>query len=181
MQEQKKDLPAPAGEKREGQDEEKLLEGVLEAKLLKEDLDKVSRERDEYLDGWRRSKADLINYKKEELKRLEEMAKYGNVEVIRDLISVLDSFELAIGNLEKSEGKVEKGVYMIKAQLEDILRRRGLNKIKVAPNDKFDPNYHEAVGVIEGNGESGNIAEEVEAGYLLYNKVLRPIRVKIFK
>lgn len=181
MPEQKKDLSAQAGEKKEAKSEEKLLDGVLEAKLLKEDLDKISRERDEYLDGWRRSKADLINYKKDELKRLEEMAKYGNEELIRDLISVLDSFELAISTLEKSGSKIEKGVYMIKAQLEDILRRRGLNKIKVALNDKFDPNYHEAVGTLEGDGESGNIAEEVEAGYLLYNKVLRPVRVKIFK
>lgn len=175
MPEQKK------GEKEEGKNEEELLGGVDEDSFLKEDLGKVSQERDEYLDGWRRSKADLVNYKKDELKRLEEMAKYGNEEVIRDLISVLDSFELAISVLEKSEGRVEKGVYLIKAQLEDILRRRGLNKIKVALNDKFDPNYHEAVGVLEGNGESGNIAEEVEAGYLLYNKVLRPIRVKLFK
>lgn len=181
MPEQKKDLPAQAGEKKEAKSEEKLLNGVLEAKLLKEDLDKISRERDEYLDGWRRSKADLINYKKDELKRLEEMAKYGNEELVRDLISVLDSFELATSTLEKSGSKIEKGVYMIKAQLEDILRRRGLSKIKVALNDKFDPNYHEAVGTLEGDGESGNIAEEVEAGYLLYNKVLRPVRVKIFK
>ena len=114
-------------EKEEGKNE-KLLGGVDEDSFSKEDLDKVSRERDEYLDGWRRSKADLINYKKDELKRLEEMAKYGNEEVIRDLISVLDSLELAISTLEKSEGSVEKGVYLIKAQLEDILRRRGLNK-----------------------------------------------------
>lgn len=168
-------------EKEEGKNEKKLLVGVDEDSFLKEDLDKVSEERDEYLDGWRRSKADLINYKKDELRRLEEMAKYGNEEVIRDLISVLDSFELAISILEKSGSQVEKGVYMIKAQLEDILRKRGLNKIKVALNDKFDPNYHEAVGVLEGNGESGNIAEEVETGYLLYNRVLRPTRVKLFK
>ena len=79
--------------------EPELLEGVDEAKALQEELEKISKERDEYLDGWRRSKADLINYKKEELKRLEEMAKFGNEEVIRDLISVLDSFELALVTL----------------------------------------------------------------------------------
>ena len=109
--------------------EPELLEGVDEAKALQEELEKISKERDEYLDGWRRSKADLINYKKEELKRLEEMAKFGNEEVIRNLISVLDSFELALVTLEKSEGKVEKGIYLIKTQLEDILKRRGLQKM----------------------------------------------------
>jgi len=161
--------------------EPELLEGVDEAKALQEELEKISKERDEYLDGWRRSKADLINYKKEELKRLEEMAKFGNEEVIRDLISVLDSFELALVTLEKSEGKVEKGIYLIKIQLEDILKRRGLQKIKVNKNDKFNPNYHEAVGNVSENGESGTIAEEVETGYMLYNKVLRPTRVRLFK
>src|SRR3989338_4834629 len=174
MQEQEK-------EKNEKGEEKKLLDGIDDINSIKEDLDRVSKERDEYLDGWRRSKADLLNYKKEELRRLEEMAKYGNEEVIRDLISVLDSFELAIGTIEKSESRVEKGVYMIKAQLEDILRRRGLNKIKVAVNDKFDPSYHEAVGSLEGDGESGNIADEIEVGYILYNKVLRPSRVRLFK
>ncbi len=168
-------------EKQEKNEDEKLLEGVDEAKILKEDLEKLSKEKDEYLDGWRRAKADLINYKKEELRRLEEVAKFGNEEVIKDLISVLDSFELAISTLEKSDTKLEKGIYMIKSQLEDVLRRRGLRKIKVSKNDKFDPGLHEAVGSLEGDGYSGTIAEEIETGYMLYDKVLRPTRVRLFK
>jgi len=168
-------------EKQEKNGDEKLLEGVDEAKILKEDLERLSEEKDEYLDGWRRAKADLINYKKEELKRLEEVAKFGNEELIRDLISVLDSFELALSTLEKSEGKVEKGIYLIRNQLEDILKRRGLQRIKVTVNDNFNPSLHEAIGSLEGEGVSGNIAEEVEAGYTLYDKVLRPVRVKLFK
>jgi len=168
-------------EKQEKSEDEKLLERVDEAKILKEDLEKLTKEKDEYLDGWRRTKADFINYKKEELKRLEEVAKFGSEEVIKDLISVLDSFELAISTLEKSDAKLEKGIYMIKIQLEDVLRRRGLRKIKVNKNDKFDPNFHEAVGSVEGDGHSGAIAEEIETGYMLYDKVLRPTRVRLFK
>src|SRR3989344_6634459 len=124
-------------EKQEKNEDEKLFHGVDEAKILKEDLEKLSKEKDEYLDGWRRTKADFINYKKEELRRLEEVAKFGNEEVIKDLISVLDSFELAISTLEANT-KLEKGLYMIKSQLEDVLRRRGLQKIKVNKNDKFE-------------------------------------------
>ena len=167
-------------EKQEKNEDEKLFHGVDEAKILKEDLEKLSKEKDEYLDGWRRTKADFINYKKEELRRLEEVAKFGNEEVIKDLISVLDSFELAISTLEANT-KLEKGIYMIKSQLEDVLRRRGLQKIKVNKNDKFDPSFHEAVGSFEGDGISGNVAEEVETGYMLYDKVLRPTRVRLFK
>lgn len=162
-------------------EEEKPLEVVNEAQESKVELEKISKEKDEYLDGWRRAKADLINYKKDELKRLEEVAKFSNEEIIKDLISVLDSFELAIITLEKSDTKLEKGVYMIKSQLEDVLRRRGLLKIKVNKNDNFDPNFHEAVGSAEGDGSSGTIAEEVETGYMLHDKVLRPTRVRLFK
>jgi len=150
-------------------------------KEFEAELEKLSKEKDEYLDGWKRSKADLINYKKDELRRLEEVAKFGSEEVMRDLISVLDSFELALSTLEKSDAKVEKGIYMIKNQLEDILKRRGLQRIKVAKGDKFDPSYHEAIGSVEEVGSSGAIAEEIEAGYMLYDKVLRPTRVKLFK
>lgn len=160
--------------------EPELLEGVDEVKTLKEEFEKISKERDEYLDGWRRSKADLINYKKEEFKRLEEMAKFSNEDLIKELVSVLDSIDLGMLALEKI-GPVEKGFYMIRSKLEDIMKRRGLVKIKVEVKDKFNPLNQEAIAAIDGEGESGSVAEEVEAGYMMYDKVLRPARVKLFK
>ncbi len=155
-----------------------------EADQLKADLDKAARERDEYLDGWKRTKADFINYKKEEFARLEEVIKFGSEDVIRDLIPVLDSFELGLASLEKA-GPVEKGVYMIKGQLEDVLKRRGLEKIKVISGEAFNPSYHESVGTAEIDPplsyQSGSVAEEVETGYVFQGKVLRPARVKLAK
>ena len=170
-------------EKKDIQKEEsEVPKEINEAKELKAELGKAIKERDEYLDGWRRAKADLANYKKEELKRLEEIARFSNEEIIKDLITVLDSFELAMAALERMEGKIEKGVYMIKNQLEDLLRRKGLSKIKVSVNEDFNPLYHDAVGIIEKEGgKAGMIAEEVGTGYIFHNKVLRPTRVKLFK
>ena len=158
---------------------EGLLMGVDEARVLQAKLDQVTAERDEYLDGWRRAKADLANYKKDELKRLEEVAKFGSEELLRDLIVVLDSFDLSLAALEKNS-QAEKGVYLIRSQLMDALRRRGLERMKVESGQPFDPAFHEAVGESEG-GASGTIDVEVEAGYLLNGKVLRPSRVKVFK
>ena len=149
-------------------------------KELSHELEKVLQERDEYLDGWKRSKADLINYKKEELRRLEDMAKYATEDIMGDLIAVLDSFDLALVSLKSVGNGAEKGVQMIKNQLEDALKKNGLMRINASPGEEFDPARHEAMAVVEG-GESGHVAEEVESGYMLYNKVLRPIRVKIFK
>lgn len=154
------------------------------------ELEKIKKERDEYLDGWRRAKADLINYKKDELKRLEEVARFGSESLILELISILDDFDLALATLEKEPASAKasagqgdpttKGLYMIRSRFEDILKRRGLERIEVKVGDKFDPNYHEAVTTITG-GEEGAVAEEIETGYKLHGKVIRPSRVKVFK
>lgn len=147
----------------------------------KEDIEKLRQEREEYLDGWKRAKADLSNYKKDEFKRLEELVRFANEDIIRDLVSILDSFDLALRAMEKS-GEVEKGVYLIQNQLEDLLRRRGLEKIEVQEGDVFDPSLHEAVMVVDNpDGKDGLIAEGIEKGYSLSGKVIRPVKVKVYK
>ncbi len=166
---------------------EELELGAPEPAKLEEELARIIKERDEYLSGWQRAKADFINYKKEELRRLQDVARSSSEDVIRDLIPVVDSFELGLAALEKS-GHVEKGVYMIKGQLEDMLRRKGVERIKVELGTEFDPNYQEAVAVVDSldlskdkEWKSGTVAEEVEAGYFYQGKLLRPTRVRLVK
>ena len=145
------------------------------------ELEKCRQERDEYLNGWKRAKADLINYQKDEAKRFEEIMQYATEAMVRDLIPVLDSFELGIAALEKN-GPVDKGVYIIKTQLEEALKKKGLEKIKVSAGDAFDPAKHESIGVVTIEGiESGKIGEVIESGYALNEKVVRPTRVKLSK
>lgn len=140
--------------------------------------DRLTKERDEYLDGWQRSRAELVNYKKDEAKRIDDMMKFANGALIRDLIVVLDNFELAIMAMEK-QGSVEQGIYLIKAQLEDILKQYGLEKMSVTVGEQFDPAKHEAVASTESELGSGSITEEVERGYYLHGKLIRPSRVKV--
>ena len=148
---------------------------------LKELLEESQKQRDEYLNGWQRAKADLINYKKDEMKRLEEVAQYAGQDLVKDLIVVLDSFDLAIAALEKA-GPVEKGVYMIKTQIEDVLKKRGLQRIPIVIGEDFNPAIAEAIA--EGHSDEhppGSVIEEIEPGYRLHDKVLRPARVKLAK
>lgn len=147
-------------------------------KELKEKLAKRESERDDYLNGWKRAKADLLNYKKEEAKRFEEIVNFGNLEFVKDFIPVLDSFDLALSVLEK-EGKAERGIYMIRSQMEDVLKKRGLERIMVSPGDPFDPSRHESVGEVESGEPAGAIAAVIELGYSLNGRIIRPARVKL--
>lgn len=147
---------------------------------LREKLAAAERQRDEYLAGWQRAKADFINYKKEEFAHLEEVARYGSEDLIKDLISALDNFDLGLRALEKA-GPVEKGVYLIRSQIEDILKKRGLEKIAIKPGDPFDPAVAEAIAEIESERSPGTIVEEIEPGYRLYNRILRAARVIVAK
>ena len=161
---------------------EQKADGEMEINEEKpnDELNKCQKERDEYLDGWKRAKADLINHKKDEAKRFEAVVKFSNEALIKEIINVLDSFDLALDSLER-EGKTEKGMYLIRAQLEDILKQNGLERVIVSVGQSFDPALQEAIAAIESDKPSGIIIEEVEKGYLLNGKLIRPARVKVSK
>jgi len=151
---------------------------AAKVKKLKEDLTSCHSERKEYLDGWQRTKADFINYKKDEGKRFEDMARFVAHGLIQDVLPILDSFDLAMGHWLPHE--VGKGILLIRSQLLDILKRRGLEEMR-SEGQKFDPVYHEAVSEVESDREEGMIVEEIQKGYLLRGQVLRPARVVLSK
>lgn len=145
------------------------------------ETEQYKRERDEYLDGWKRAKADLINFKKDEAERLAGFLKGGNENIIRDLLSVLDSFRLGIMATEKESPEATKGMLLIKNQLEVALQRYGLEKLVVVKGEMFDPSKHEAIGETHSEYPDGAVAEEVESGYKLYDKVIRAAKVRVSK
>jgi molecular chaperone GrpE len=136
------------------------------------EVDQTAKERDEYLAGWQRAKADLVNYKKEEGDRLKLMSNFQLEAICRELLPVLDSFDLG---LQSSPDK--QGLEMIRSQLWDTLRRLGLQKISSPPGTEFDPARHEAVGEIPAAEPPGTISKEVSVGYMLEEKIIRPIKV----
>lgn len=151
-----------------------------EKKEEPDELSKRQKEREEYLDGWKRAKAELLNYKKEETQRFEAVIKLANEGLINDLLGVLDSFDLGLAALEK-EGLAQKGTYLIRSQLEDILKSYGLERITVLIDQVFDPTRQEAIVEVESDKPAGTVIEEVGKGYLLNGRVIRPARVKVAK
>ena len=144
------------------------------------ELEKCKKERDEYLASWQRARADYVNYKKDELTRIQELARYQTEDMIKELIVVLDNFDLGLRVLEKN-GSVDKGVYMIRTQIADLLKKRGLERILVKPGDQFNPSIAEAVAEADSELPEGAIIEEIEPGYRFHDKILRAARVIISK
>lgn len=150
----------------------------LEAKLkkLRRKLKKRRAEKEEYLSLAQRARADLINYRKRQEEITAEFKKYHQAELIKELLPVLDSLESALTD----GGQTSRNIKPIKEQLETILKNYGLREIKTS-GEKFDPNLHEAVDVVESDKKEGIIAEEIQKGYMLYDKALRVSKVRVAK
>lgn len=152
-------------------------------KRLRERLNIVTKEKQEYLDGWQRAKADLVNVKREHEDTRARMMHMGKSAMIEDLLSVADSFDMAFGNEEAWE-KVDKewrtGVEYIYAQFKRVLDDHGIETLN-PKHERFDPEKHEAVEMVpvDTSDKDGMVQEVSSKGYLFDGKVLRAARVKV--
>ena len=177
MMTNKKDDQQKKTESGNANPEEKLLEP---ATPLIEELKKCEAERSEYLNGWKRAKADLINYQNEEARRLRGVLEAAETGLIKDLIPILESFALGVESLKK-RGVPDQGIAIVASQFEEMLTRRGVKEIRAGKGEKFNPEFHEAVGECDSDASPETIAEEVSRGYVINGKVIKAARVMISK
>ncbi|OGN89756.1 MAG: nucleotide exchange factor GrpE [Chloroflexi bacterium RBG_13_46_9] len=143
-----------------------------------QELVEARKKADEYLDSWKRSQADFINYKRRAEQEKQEMGQYANAQLILSLLPVLDDFERAFDNAKPNivkQGWVE-GMRLIESKFRSILTALGLTQIE-AVGKPFDPALHEAVMHVQG--EEGIVVNELRHGYRLHDKVLRPSQVMV--
>jgi molecular chaperone GrpE len=155
----------------------------LKIEELKKQLEECQKKSKEYLAGWQRARADFLNYKKEEMERIEQLIKYANLEMILNILPVLDNFQKAEQELSEEQKKdgLLQGFLQMKNQLRDFLKSQGVEEIK-ALNEKFDPNFHEATEQVEAKDkECETVIEEIQKGYTISGQLLRPAKVKIAK
>ncbi len=153
----------------------------LEAELtvLREELAK----KDDYQDTALRLQAEFDNFRKRSAKERQEFIKYANEGLILELVGMLDNFERSIKAADQKQDfkLLHQGVDMISKQLHKLLEEKGLKKIKCV-GEKFDPNKHEAIEVVESDeAQEGDILEELQSGYMLNEHVIRPAMVKVVK
>lgn len=148
-----------------------------------EPLEELKKQRDEYLAGWQRSRADFLNYKKEEIERLRGFIGYANEEMILKVLPLLDNLYLAEKNLpaDLENNEYVKGLLQIKIQFESFLKEQGISPIE-SLGQAFDPQFHEVVEEVEAKGQEAScVVEEIQKGYLIQDRLLRPAKVKITK
>jgi len=159
---------------------EKLLSKV---EKLKEELKSCKAERQEYLDGWQRMRADMANAKRDNVTTLEKLAKVHKGETLEDLIPVLDSFDMAMGSdtWNNVDETWRKGIEHIRAQCYAVLERHGITAFGTI-GEQFNPQLHEAVQEIDETEKSPNtIVRVVRTGYKMGDQIIRPAQVAVAK
>ncbi len=150
---------------------------MTDEETLQQDSGQVKKEpdkADEYLNNWKRAAADLANYKKDEMERMGTLLQYSKADLIEKVLPIFDSIYLAQKSLPDNEG-----ISQIIKQIVDFLKKEGIEEIVVI-GQKFNPETMEIVEEVEG-GESGTVAEELQKGYMMGEKVLRPSKIKVNK
>jgi molecular chaperone GrpE len=144
---------------------------------------KAQEEAAEHYDRFLRVSADLENYKKRVFKEKADLIRYGNEELIKELLPVIDNLERALEHTS-SEGVQEgiaDGVAMTLQQFLGILQRFGVTPI-VVEGEPFDPTKHEAVmEQPTGDYNPGHVVAELQKGYLLNDRLVRPAKVAVAK
>lgn len=146
---------------------------------LKDKIDELEKLTEKYLNGWKRARADYQNREKETRKEKEQWMKFSNLQLIRELLYILDSFKHSLDQIpdDLRDNDWVKGMIQIHNQFEQFLKGQGVEKIKTV-GKSFDPKFHEAVEDNEETENKGNkIKKEVQAGYIMYGKVIRPAKV----
>ncbi|MBU1291908.1 nucleotide exchange factor GrpE [Patescibacteria group bacterium] len=152
---------------------EESEDSKTQTKKLKDKLKQCQKDKEEYLTQAQRARADLVNYRRrQEEKMIPEFIAMGQVSIIHKILPVLDSLEAG--------AESNKDIEQIRNQIKKALKDINTEEIK-AIGERFNPEFHEAIELVESDQESGIIIQEVQKGYLLNNKVLRTSKVKVAK
>lgn len=148
---------------------------------LQAELDQTKNQAEEYYTHLQRLQAEFDNYRKRTQKEKEDFAKYASERVVEGLLPVLDNFERAVEASKTTQDmkSFSQGVEMIFKQMQGVLAKEGLAAIE-SIGQPFDPNLHEAVLQVDSEDYPENtVVEELQKGYYLKEKVIRPSMVKV--
>ena len=150
-----------------------------EAQEAADELEAVKKQLSEGVERMKRLQADFENFRRRTRQEKEELSNMVVQDFIKALLPMLDNFDRAMAAETTDGAKFQQGVEMIYNQLAEILKNKGLEKIDTT-DAKFDPNFHQAVMRVENPDlEDESIAMELQKGYMVKGKVIRPAMVQV--
>ena len=143
------------------------------------ELQRVRAERDMLVDRLARLQAEFENARKRTAREQQEFREYAVADAVKALLPSLDSFERALQISARDKSEFRGGVELIYRQMQDALQKLGLRAIP-AKGEPFDPHLHEAIEMVEtSDAEDHQILEELQRGYKLKDRLLRPAMVRV--
>lgn len=151
---------------------------TADSEALRSSLDEERQRAESYYSSWQRAAADFANYRRRTEQERSESVKFANAMLILNILPVLDDLERALNSVSAELAGLTwiDGIHLIYRKLQAVLEAQGLKAIE-AVGQPFDPNYHEAV--MHGPGEEGKVVAELQRGYMLHDRVIRPALVKV--
>ncbi|PID83513.1 nucleotide exchange factor GrpE [Candidatus Campbellbacteria bacterium] len=180
----KKDISYDEFEDISIENEDELFDSQSEVKKLKKQIKNLQKEKEEYLIGWQKERADMVNLKKQTEEEKKLFTNLGKESLLLEIIPVLDNFEAAFSNKEAWEKVDEawrKGVEYIYTQFLSILENNGVSQFGEV-GDNFDESKYLSIEVEKTNDESKDhtVSEVIQKGYTFKDKVIKEAKVKIF-
>lgn len=154
-------------------------------KKLRSSLKDAQKEKEEYLTGWQKERADFVNYRKQEEDRKAIFSEAMRERILTRFLSVIDSFNMAFANKEaweKVDDNWRKGVEYIYVQMNTIFEEYGVKSIGEV-GESFDPNIHQSIDVVETDKKEQDhtVANVIQKGYKLGERVIRAVRVNVYE
>ncbi len=161
-------------------DQEESAQATAErAPSAASELEKIRAERDMLADRLARQQAEFENARKRAAKEQQDSREYAVAEAVKSLLPALDSFENALRTGNQNAGDFRAGVELIYKHLPDALARLGVQHVG-AVGEEFDPRYQEAIQVVDTpDAEDNHVIEELQRGYKLKDRLLRPALVRV--
>ena len=154
-------------------------------KKFRADLKVCRKEKEEYLTGWQKERAEFANYKKQEEDRKANFSEAMRERILSRFLTVIDSFNMAFANKEgweKVDENWRKGVEYIYTQMNNIFEEYGVKPVG-EEGESFDPSMHESIEMVptDKKQDDHKVSQVVQKGYKLGDRIIRPARVNIFE
>ncbi|HBA46064.1 nucleotide exchange factor GrpE [Candidatus Nomurabacteria bacterium RIFCSPLOWO2_02_40_28] len=154
-------------------------------KKLRADLKSCQKEKEEYLTGWQKERAEFANYRKGEDDRKTMFSESMREHILSRFLTVIDSFDMAFANKqawEKVDENWRKGVEYIHSQMNTIFEDYGVKQVGTV-GEAFDPSIHQSIEVVETDKKEldHTVSDVIQKGYKLGERVMRPARVNIYE